>query len=124
MPRARSTKAWAWATVADPVTVWAGSAERLPLAHVRRNWAAAAEACWRRVVAADLPCATTKTPTPNTKARQMSPTSRYLPRDGRFDSRTQPVADSARSGFCELVIQTKAQPRWRGTSPGRGMWRG
>ena len=44
MPRARSTEAWAWATVADPVTVWAGSAERLPRAHVRRDWAAAAEA--------------------------------------------------------------------------------
>ena len=51
--RARSTEAWAGAIAADPVTVCAGSADRLPLAHVRRNWAAADEACWRLMEAAD-----------------------------------------------------------------------
>src|ERR1019366_2839552 len=58
IPSAPSREAYAWATAADPVTGWAGSEDRL-LSHVVRRMVAAADACWRRIAAADLACTTT-----------------------------------------------------------------
>jgi predicted outer membrane protein len=81
IPSASSREAYASATAADPVTVWAGSAGRLPLAHVRRNVAAAADACWRRIEAADLACTRTNTPAVANKATQMSPIKTNLARE-------------------------------------------